>query len=148
MSSSRTFENQAAVSIAFRKSVSAAGEIGYCWYITSTLGKLVATNSEAPRQYSLPSNRKILLKIGKEGVAEEVDYASEATSRAGRLTFPEWNTARMYESFVREGGEVVIFEDALKTHRLLAAVILDRRWHNNPPILRDTSRPVPAFNLL
>jgi predicted dehydrogenase len=123
-----TLDNEAVISIAFRKSASAADGVGYRWYITGTLGELAITNSEAPWAYGVTANRNILLKLGKEGATEEVDYTSEDTSRAAKLPIPTRNTARIYENFAREGGEVVTFEDALKTHRLLARIAESAGW--------------------
>ncbi|KAF4629044.1 hypothetical protein G7Y89_g9105 [Cudoniella acicularis] len=123
-----TLENDALASIVFRKARSAADNVGFRWYITGTEGEIVITTEEGVWQHGISSKRSIKLKIGKEGETEQIDFSTGDISRASKVPSPGTNTARQYESFAKPDGEVVTFESALKTHRLLEKIAKSAGW--------------------
>lgn len=122
-----TLENDAIASITFRKAKSAADEVGFRWYITGSEGEIVITTEEGSWQMGDPNKRSIKLKIGKND-AEEVDFTTGENSPASKVAFPATNTARQYEDFANGSDEVVTFESALRTHRLLDRIVKSAGW--------------------
>ncbi len=120
-------ENGAIASIALRTTSSPADAIGFRWYITGTEGEILVTTGEEAWTSSVSSRRSIKLTTSKGAKVEDIDFTPSETSRADTVAPPGTNTARQYESFAR-GDEVVTFEAALKTHRLLERIAKSAGW--------------------
>jgi len=123
-----TLQSSAVVSLAFRKAKSAADNVGFQWYITGTAGEVVITTEEGNWQGGgIRERRKILLKVGKDdGI--EVDFLSGDVGAATNVAFPATNTARQYEEFASNNGEVVTFEDGLRNLQLLEKIANSAGW--------------------
>ena len=121
-------QNDAVVSMAVRKSKSAADKTGFRWYITGTEGEIVVNTEENAWQCGLSSQRSIKLVVGRGNEPEDIDFAFNDESAAAKVPFPGTNTARQYANFARKDSEVVTFESALKTHHLLQEIAKSAGW--------------------
>jgi predicted dehydrogenase len=113
-------ENGATASIALRTSKSAVDGMKFRWIITGTEGEIEYLIPEAA-PYKANQQLSFKVKLNNAQTIEEIEMTA-VNSPAANVPFPGTGTARLYENFASEDGEVVSFESALKTQQLLEKI--------------------------
>ena len=116
-----TLSSGAVASLSYRTAATSVDGVGVRWIITGTEGEIEVITPEIAWQMG-PPGTAIKVRSGKDGEVENVEFGSAGV--AEKVGFPGKNTALTYEAFATgETGKFATFESALKTHRLLDAIL-------------------------
>jgi predicted dehydrogenase len=118
----------ALASISFRKAKKPVDALGLRWLITGTEGEIEITFPEDHFQFG-HAGRAIRFRSGKNEEVKVIKWDNEEEPAYVRsVPYPGTNTARLYEAFVKDNGQLADFGTALKNHELLHKIAKDAKF--------------------